>query len=70
MRITIIGAGKVGFKLAEMLSYSNHDVLVIEQDAERIRAVEERLDVQTLCANGASPAVLIENGIGDTTRVA
>lgn len=66
LRITIIGAGKVGFKLAEMLSYSNHDVLVIEQDAERIRAVEERLDVQTLCANGASPAVLIENGIGDT----
>ena len=66
MRIIIIGAGKVGFKLAEMLSLGGHDVLVIEQDAERIRAVEEKLDVQTICANGASPDVLKENGVAGT----
>ncbi|MDN5347134.1 MAG: trk/ktr system potassium uptake protein [Clostridia bacterium] len=66
MRITIIGAGKVGFKLAEMLSYRGHDVLVIEQDPERQRIIEEKLDVQTLRANGASPAVLKESGIATT----
>lgn len=66
VRIIIIGAGKVGFKLAEMLSLSNHDVLVIEQDPERIANVEEKLDVQTICANGASPTVLKENGVAGT----
>lgn len=66
MRIIIIGAGKVGFKLSEMLSYYGHDVLVIEHDGERIQAVEDMLDVQALCANGASPQVLKENEVSAT----
>ncbi|NLW06695.1 MAG: Trk system potassium transporter TrkA, partial [Clostridia bacterium] len=66
MRVIIIGAGKVGFKLSEMLSYLGHDVLVIEHNPERIQSVENNLDVQAICANGASPAVLKENSV-DTT---
>jgi len=66
MRVIIIGAGKVGFKLSEMLSYYGHDVLVIEHDSERIQVVEDKLDVQAICANGASPAILKENDITNT----
>jgi trk system potassium uptake protein TrkA len=66
LRVIIIGAGKVGFKLAEMLSYYGHDVLVIEHDPERMQVVEDRLDVQVICANGSSPAILKENGIENT----
>ncbi|MDQ3520797.1 MAG: NAD-binding protein, partial [Gemmatimonadota bacterium] len=31
MRILILGAGDVGFHVAEQLSRENHDVVVIEQ---------------------------------------
>lgn len=69
MRIIIIGAGKVGFKLAEMLTYRGHDVVVIEQDPERHKIVEENLDVQCICANGISPPVLQECQVAGTDLV-
>ena len=31
MRVIIIGAGKVGYNLAQTLSMENHDVVVIEK---------------------------------------
>lgn len=58
MRVIIVGAGKVGFNIAQMLSQENHDVIVIERDEERQRIVEENLDVQTIIGNGASVNVL------------
>ncbi len=65
MRIIIVGAGKVGFNIAQMLSKENHDVILIEQDPERQRIIEENLDVQTILGNGASLALLEEAGIRD-----
>ncbi|HAA09141.1 MAG TPA: hypothetical protein DCD98_05150, partial [Syntrophomonas sp.] len=35
MKAIIIGAGKVGFSIAQLLSSEEHDVVVIEQDEER-----------------------------------
>ena len=35
MQIVIIGAGKVGYSLARMLSAESHDVIVVEPDEER-----------------------------------
>ncbi|MBS3976593.1 MAG: Trk system potassium transporter TrkA [Syntrophomonadaceae bacterium] len=58
MRVVIVGAGKVGFNIAQMLSQESHDVIVIERDEERQRIVEENLDVQTIFGNGASVNVL------------
>ena len=31
MKVIIIGAGKVGISMAQLLSAENHDVIVIEQ---------------------------------------
>jgi trk system potassium uptake protein TrkA len=39
MRILILGAGDVGFHLAQQLAEENHDVVVIEQDRDRARAI-------------------------------
>ena len=36
MRVLIVGAGAVGFQLAEKLSEQGQDVVVIEADEERI----------------------------------
>ena len=65
MKTIIIGAGKVGFSIAQMLSYANHDVVVIEKNNERRQIVEEHLDVQTICGSGGSISTLQEAGICD-----
>lgn len=63
MRIVIVGAGKVGYFLAERLAQENHDVIVIEGNEERRSIVENRLDVMTIGGNGASPKILAEADI-------
>ena len=63
MHAIIIGAGKVGFSIAQMLAYEGHDVVVIEKDEERQSIVQETLDVQTILGSGSSPAVLEEAGV-------
>ncbi len=66
MRIMIIGAGAVGFHLAQRLSEENQDVAVVESDPDRARMVEEQLDVLTVVGNGASLPVLERAGIEKT----
>jgi trk system potassium uptake protein len=63
MRIIIVGAGEVGFHLAERLSHENQDVVVVETDPERAERASELLDVMTVVGNGASIPVLEEAGI-------
>ncbi|PKM83190.1 MAG: Trk system potassium transporter TrkA [Firmicutes bacterium HGW-Firmicutes-14] len=69
MHAIIIGTGKVGFSIAQMLSLEGHEVTVIEKDEERRRIVQESLDVQTLLGSGASPVVLEEAGVTSTDLV-
>ncbi len=65
MRTVIVGAGEVGFHIAERLSREGHDIVVIDRDpATRARA-QEQLDIMTLEGNGCSPALLEEAGIRD-----
>ncbi len=65
MKIVIVGAGKVGYTLAQKLTQEDHDVIVIEQDDARRAIVEHHLDVMTIAGNGASPRVLAEIGLDD-----
>lgn len=63
MRIFIIGAGEVGFHLAERLSLEGQDIVLLEQNAERAQYVGEQLDVMTVVGNGASVSVLERAGV-------
>jgi trk system potassium uptake protein TrkA len=63
MRTVIVGAGEVGFHIAERLSREGHDVVIIDRDATARTRAQEQLDVMTLEGNGCSPAVLEEAGI-------
>jgi trk system potassium uptake protein TrkA len=65
MRVIIVGAGEVGFHLAERLSLENQDVVIIEMDPERAERASELLDVMTLVGNGASIPILEDAGIRD-----
>ena len=63
MKIIIVGAGEVGFHLARKLSEENKDVVVIEKDPQRLKRVDEELDVQLFPGSGTSPRLLKEAGI-------
>jgi len=63
MKVIIIGAGKVGFSMAQLLSGENHDVTVIEQSPERQQVLEEALDIQVIYGSGSSTSVLEYAGI-------
>ncbi len=69
MRILIIGAGEVGYHTAMRLSRENHHVVLVDQDINKIRAVNEQMDVQTLVGKGSSPSVLKTAGVNDVDLV-
>lgn len=60
MRVVIVGAGKVGYSLAQYLTQENHEVIVIENNEERRAIVQNSLDVMTVSGNGASPGMLLD----------
>jgi trk system potassium uptake protein TrkA len=61
--VIVVGAGEVGSYVAERLSKEGHDVAVVELDPQRLRAVEERIDVLAVHGSGTSPRVLEEAGV-------
>jgi trk system potassium uptake protein TrkA len=63
MRILIIGAGEVGFHLAQRLSEEGQDVVIIESNPDRAEEVAGLLDVLTITGNGGSLPVLEEAGV-------
>ena len=65
MKIVVVGAGKVGYSLAERLAQDQHDVYVIEKNSERIKNLENNLDVNLVQGNGSSISLLQEIGIED-----
>ncbi len=63
MRILVIGAGKVGYTLAERLTDEEHDVIVIDKDESVIAHCSDSLDVLCIQGNGANAKVLLEAGV-------
>jgi len=65
LKIVIVGAGEVGFYIANHLTLENKEVVVIDKNADAIRRVSDHLDVQVVQGSGSSPVVLEEAGIRD-----
>jgi trk system potassium uptake protein TrkA len=65
MRIIVLGAGRVGESVAESLVSERNDITVIDPDPQRLRALEERLDLRGVVGNGIHPAVLERAGARD-----
>jgi trk system potassium uptake protein TrkA len=60
MHIVIAGAGEVGTHLAKMLSSEEHDLVIIDNDTDRLKAVGGSLDVLAIEGNANSIAHLKE----------
>ena len=65
MRIIIVGAGEVGFHIAQRLAVENKEVVVIDKSADSLRKIAESSDVQTIQGSGSSPEVLEDAGIAE-----
>ncbi len=63
MKIIIVGAGEVGFHIAQKLSEENQDVVLVDKDPQMIRRITENLDVHALLGSGTSPRLLKASGI-------
>lgn len=66
MKITIIGAGKVGTEIAHKLSEEGHDIIVIDRDESQLGKISETLDVLTVKGNGSSSQLLKDIGVSDS----
>ena len=61
--IIIIGCGKVGSALTELLYGEGHDVTLIDVDADRLQILTDKYDVMGIVGNGASYNVQKEAGV-------
>ncbi|MDQ6950735.1 MAG: Trk system potassium transporter TrkA [Mariprofundales bacterium] len=62
MNIVILGAGEVGFNIAQRLATEGNDVSVVDNNAERLQRVADSMDVQTVLGHASHPTVLERAG--------
>jgi trk system potassium uptake protein TrkA len=62
MNIIICGAGQVGSHAAEVLGGGSNNLTLIDTDTERLRAIEDTLDVAVLPGDCADAAILTKAG--------
>lgn len=62
MKIIILGAGRVGFTVANNLSHENIDITLVDTDQAVIEKTRERLDVAVICGNATHPDILESAG--------
>ena len=65
MKIIILGAGQVGGTLAENLANEQNDITVIDTDSQRLRELQDLIDIKTVVGTGSYPQVLRQAGADD-----
>ncbi len=65
MNIIILGAGRVGESVAESLVSEKNDITVIDTNPQRLRDLQDRLDLRGVAGNGIQPSVLESAGARD-----
>lgn len=66
MNIIIVGCGKVGQTLVEQLSGENHNIVVIDENEEKVRNITDEMDAKGIVGNGVSNQILKEADIAHT----
>jgi trk system potassium uptake protein TrkA len=69
LKIVILGAGQVGSTVAESLISEHNDITVVDLDSQRLRALQDRLDLRPVTGSASHPSVLVDAGIEDADMV-
>ena len=65
MKIIILGAGQVGGTLAENLVGENNDITIVDNNADRLRELQDKYDLRVVNGHASHPDVLHEAGAQD-----
>ncbi|ARN74045.1 Trk system potassium transporter TrkA [Oceanicoccus sagamiensis] len=65
MKIIILGAGQVGASLAEHLADEQNDITVVDLDSDRLRELQDRLDIGAVTGQASHPDILQRAGADD-----
>jgi trk system potassium uptake protein TrkA len=65
MKIIILGAGEVGGTLAEHLADERNDITVVDTDGDKLRVLQDRLDIGTVTGEASHPNTLLRAGAED-----
>ena len=65
MKIIIVGAGRVGGSVAELLVSERNDITVIDSDPAVLAALSERFDLKIVVGNAIQPSILRAAGAQD-----
>ncbi len=63
MHIVIVGDGKLGHSLARRLAEEGYDIVLVDKNADLLRASGNTLDIGCVCGNGLNAEVLTEAGV-------
>ena len=65
MKIIIGGAGAVGTHLAELLSNEKQDIILLDEDKDKLSSMDSNFDLMTVCASPTSIQALKNAGVSD-----
>lgn len=60
LEILILGAGKLGTRIAEALSEGNHSITIVDKDSDVVNRINQQLDVMTVHGDGRDTGLLKE----------
>lgn len=63
MKVVIVGAGEVGTHLARMLSKEDHDIVLMDDDADKLHQISSQVDLLTITGYANSFRDLKETGL-------
>ena len=69
MKIVILGAGQVGSTLAENLASEANDITVVDEDANALAMLQERLDIRTVLGHASYPDTLRRASANDADMI-
>ena len=69
MKIIILGASQVGMSVAEVLASEANDITIVDRLPERLRILQEHLDIRTVLGQASHPDVLKKAGAEDADLI-
>ncbi|MEM7455117.1 MAG: Trk system potassium transporter TrkA [Planctomycetota bacterium] len=65
MNIVILGAGRIGSSIAEILCDDEHNVTIVDNDPVHIARVNDELDVRAIHGGASQSSILFQSGISN-----
>ena len=69
MKIIILGAGQVGSSVAATLASEANDITIIDKEGQRVRELQDKLDVRVVVGHASHPDVLMRAGAEDADMI-